>query len=38
MTKINKIIETYKLKILEKEYGEHLIKINLKSWIYVLKR
>ena len=38
MTKINKIIETYELKILEKEYGEHLKKINLKSWIYVLKR
>ena len=37
-TKINKIIETYKLKILEKKYGEHLKKINLKSWIYVLKR
>ena len=38
MKKINKIIQTYKLKILEKEYGEHLKKINLKSWIYVLKR
>ena len=38
MTKINKIIETFKLKILEKEYGDHLKKINLKSWIYVLKR
>ena len=38
MMKINKIIQTYKLKILEKEYGDHLKKINLKSWIYVLKR
>ena len=38
MTKINKIIETYELEILEKKYGEHLKKINLKSWIYVLKR
>ena len=38
MMKINKIIQTCKLKILEKEYGEHLKKINLKSWIYVLKR
>ena len=37
MTKINKIIETYKLRILEKKYGNHLKNINLKSWIYVLK-
>ena len=38
MTKINKIIKIYKLKFLEKKYGDHLKKINLKSWIYVLKR
>jgi predicted TPR repeat methyltransferase len=38
MNQIDKIIEFFKFKIIEKEYGEHLLKINLKSWIYVLKR
>jgi 2-polyprenyl-3-methyl-5-hydroxy-6-metoxy-1,4-benzoquinol methylase len=38
MKEIDSIIDNFKLKILEKEYGEHLSKIHLKSWIYVLKK
>ena len=38
MNQIDKIIEFLGYKIMEKEYGEHLLKINLKSWIYVLKK
>ena len=36
--KIHSIIDDYNLKIIEKKYGDHLSKISLKSWIYVVKK
>ena len=35
---IHSIIDDYNLKIIEKKYGDHLSKISLKSWIYVVKK
>ena len=35
---IHSIIKDYNLKIIEKKYGDHLSKISLKSWIYVVKK
>ena len=38
MKKINFVIKNNKLKIVEKIYGDHLVKIKLRSWIYVLQK
>ena len=38
MKNINFVIKNNKLKIIEKIYGDHLVKIKLRSWIYVLQK
>ena len=38
MNKIKFVIKKNKLKIVEKKYGNHLVKIKLRSWIYVLQK
>lgn len=38
MSKIKFVIKKNKLKIVEKKYGDHLVKIKLRSWIYVLQK
>jgi len=38
MKKIQFVINKNKLKIIEKKYGDHLVRIQLRSWIYVLQK